>query len=185
MLTEDYIMRMISQAIAALMLALGLKKQGRYDEALQSFNQAIEALLGLNANLADQLDDQVVLEMLTFNGTLDANRLLVLADIYHERAELEETLGENDTSQFAAQRSLRLYLEVALVSEAIPGLEVCQKIEPVRQQLDPAALPAETRLALLDYLERMTGADDKFLATAGVARSAIEDAIAILNNLGL
>ncbi len=185
MLTEDYIMRMISQAIAVLMAALGLKKQGKYDEALQSFDQAIEVLLGLNAHLADQLDEHTVLEMLTFNGVLDTNRLLVLADIYRERAEVEETLGQNDASPLTAKRSLRLYLEAALAGEVIPEAEVCQKIEALRQKIDPASLPAESRLALLDYLERMSGANDEFLAAAGLERNKLEAAIAILNDLGL
>ncbi len=185
MLTEDYIMRMISQAIAVLMTALGLKKQGKFNEAIQSFDQAIEALLGLNAPLADQLDEQAVLELLTFNGVLDTQRLLVLADIYRERAEVEEALGRNDTSPLTSQRSLRLYLEAALAGEATPEVGLCQKIEALRQKINPATLPIETRLALLDYLERLSGADDRFLADVGVPRSTLEEAIADLNKLGM
>jgi hypothetical protein len=170
MLTEDYIMRMISQALAVLMTALGLKKAGRYSEALQSFNQALETLLGLNANLVKQLDDSQILEMLTFLGKLDVDRLLVLADIYRESAEVYTMQGQPDNSEVSAQRSLRFYLEVALAGKTHPNIEVIQKIEAQRLQLNAHTLPVETRLALLDYLDRLLASDDVFLDSAGLSR---------------
>src|SRR4030042_6279457 len=109
MLTEDYIMRMINQALAVLMIALGLKKAGKLNEALQTFDQAIENLLGLNAHLAKQLDDSQLLDRLTFLGKLDVERLLVLADISCEEAEIHTMLGQPESSQLSAQHSLRFY----------------------------------------------------------------------------
>ena len=44
MLTEDYIMRMINMAIAALLQAIGLRKAGEYNQALQTIDQALEAI---------------------------------------------------------------------------------------------------------------------------------------------
>ena len=173
MLTEDYIMRMINQAVAALMIALGLKRNGQYREALQSFDQALENLLGLNAHLVNQLDDHLLLDMLTFLGKLDVDRLLVLADIYREEAEVYALQGQPDSSQFAAQRSLRLYLEVVLVSDGNPNLELIQKIEPLRLKYDPSTLSVETRLALLDYLDRLLATNNDFLVSAGLSRPAL------------
>src|SRR4030043_328375 len=101
MLSEDYIMRMINQALAVLLIALGLKKAGQYTEALQTFDQAIENLLGLNAHLAKQLDDSQLLDRLTFLGKLDVERLLVLADIYREEAEVHALLDQPESNLFA------------------------------------------------------------------------------------
>ena len=170
MLSEDYIMRIINQALAVLMIALGLKKAGQLSEALQTFDQAVESLIGLNARLAKQLDDSLLLEMLTFQGKLDLDRLLVLADIYREQAEVYSMQGQPENSQFAAQRSLRLFLEATLAIKANPDLELIQKIEVLRHKLDPASLPVETRLALLDYLDRLIASDDDFLAAAKLSR---------------
>ncbi len=174
MLTEDYIMRMISQAVAVLMTALGLKKAGKYQDALQSFDQAVEVLLGLKRHLADQLDDNVLLEKLTFLGRLDVERVLVLGDIYREEAEVFTALGQPDNSCFAAQRSLRLYLEAALANEDNLNHEIIQKIETVRHHLNAPGLPIETRLALQDYLERLLAKGDDFLAANGLGRSELE-----------
>jgi hypothetical protein len=170
MLTEDYIMRLINQALAVLLIALGLKRAGNYNEALQSYDQALGSLLGLDAHLAKQLDDSLLLDMLTFQENVDIERLQVVAEIYSEESEVYTLLGQSENSHFAAQRSLRLYLEAALASEVNTNLELIQKVEGLRLKLDALSLPFETRLALLDYLDRMLASDDDFLASAGLSR---------------
>jgi hypothetical protein len=181
MLTEDYIMRMINQALAALMTALGLKRAGQLSQAQQALDQALESLLGINARLANQLDDSKVLEMLTFLDKIDVDRVRVLADIYREQAEVYSLQGEHVSSLLAAQRSLRLYLEVALAGSDKPNLELIQKIETLRLKIDMSSLPVETRLALLDYFERMLESDDEYLTVVGLSRPDLEHAFASLN----
>jgi hypothetical protein len=56
MFTEDYLMRIINLAIATLMISIGLKKAGKYSEARQVIQQAIEQLTTLPANIVDQMD---------------------------------------------------------------------------------------------------------------------------------
>src|SRR4030042_3658269 len=101
MLTEDYIMRMISQALAVLMTALAFKRAGQFSQALQALDQALETLLGLNAHLAKQLDDRQLLDMLTFQEKLDVERLLVLAEIFREEAEVYSLKGQSEGTQLA------------------------------------------------------------------------------------
>lgn len=181
MLTEDYIMRLIGQALAVLMIALGLKKARKYEEALHTFDQALEIVLGLPARLVYALDDKALLDKLTFNGKLDVERLLVVADIYREEAEVFELQGRPADSTFARQRSLRLYLEAALDSETALTVELIRKIESLRRKLTTTTLPIETRLALLDYLERLLASGDDFLAEAGLSRQDLQAAFNSLN----
>ena len=173
MLTEDYIMRMISQALAVIMIALGLKKSQKYKEALQTFDQALESLLGLNANLVNRLEDSGLLDRLTFMDTLDIERTIVLADIYREESEIHDALGQLENSLFTAQRSLRLYLEACLANDANLTQELIQKIELLRHKIAVASLSIETRLALQDYLDRLFGSSDDFLAAAGLSRKDV------------
>jgi tetratricopeptide (TPR) repeat protein len=181
MLTEDYIMRMINQVLAVFLQALGLKKAGQLSEALQAFDQAVESLLGLRASLAKQLEDRQLLTLLTFQDKLDVDRLLILADIYREEGEVHTLLGQPEQSQFTAQRSLRLYLEAALATEANPTLELVQKIEAQRSRLPAPDLPVETRLALLDYFDRLLASGDDFLAAAGLSRPDLQATLASLD----
>jgi len=183
MLTEDYIMRMINQALAVFLAALGLKKAGKYDQALQTFDQAIENLLGLNAHLVDQLDDKTLLDRLTFLGKLDVDRLVVLADIFREEAEVYSSLRQPQRSQLAAERSLRLFLEAILVNDANLTTELIQKVEPLRQKVANISLPIETRLALQDYLDRLLARGDDFLAQNGLLREDLKLALSSLDSM--
>ncbi|OGN92343.1 MAG: hypothetical protein A2Y88_03405 [Chloroflexi bacterium RBG_13_48_10] len=185
MLSEDYIMRMINQVLAVFLKALGLKKAGQYIDALQVFDQAMESLLGLNAHLVKQLNDSQLLDMLTFQGKLDVDRLLVLADIYCEEAEVYTLQGQPESSQVTAQSSLRFYLEAALASEAKPNLELIQKIEALRLKLATPALLDETHLALLDYFDLLLATDDIFLAAAGLSRPDLQATLASLDTRDL
>jgi tetratricopeptide (TPR) repeat protein len=183
MLSEDYIMRMINQALAALMIALGLRKAGKYDDALQSLDQALEGLLGLKPHILDQLDDGTLINEVSARGEHSAARLGVLGDIYREKSELYNLKGQPNTSLQAARRSLRLYLEAALVDEAGFTPELAQKIEALRNLLTAPNLPVETRLALLDYLERLLAQSDRFLAQAGLSQPELQKAFDSLNNI--
>jgi hypothetical protein len=185
MLTEDYIMRMISQVLAVFLQALGLKKAGQFSEALQVFDQAVESLLGLNARLAKQLDDSQLLDILTFQGKLDIDRLLVLADIYREEAEVYILQGLPESSQFTAQSSLRFYLEATLASGANPNLELIQKIEALRIKLTAPTLPVETRLALLDYFDHLLASGEDFLAAVGFSRPDLQATLTSLDTTDL
>ena len=75
MFTEDYLMRIINQVLAALMAAAGLRKAGRYEEARQAIDQAVEQLTTIPASVADGMDDSTLLSKLVENGSLDVGRL--------------------------------------------------------------------------------------------------------------
>jgi len=174
MLSEDYFMRMINQALAVFMTALGFKRAGQFNQALQTFDQAIEGLLGLDANLVKQLDDSTLLGMLTFQEQLDADRVLVLAEIYREEADVYAMQGQPDISQFMLLSSLRFYLEATLAVDGEPGPELINKIEALRAKFNTQALPVETRLALMDHLERLLGLGDSFLVAVRLTRADLK-----------
>ena len=185
MLTEDYIMRLINQALAVLLTALGLKKAGKYKEALQTFDQALDSLLGLNARLVDQLDDSMLLDRLTFMGKLDVDRGLVLADIYREEAEVYVLLQQPERATFLEQRSLRLYLEVFLASDVNQNQDHIPIIETLRHKIVLNSLPIETRLALQDYLDRLLTLSDDLLAAKDLNRIGLQADLYFLESLNL
>jgi hypothetical protein len=185
MLSEDYIMRMIGQAMAALMNALGLRKAGKYEDAMQSLDQALEGVLGLKPHIVDQLDDGMLINHLNRGGQHDIERMLLVADIYREKSALYRLKAQPADSLAAAGRSLRLYLEACLTDETSLTSELVRKIEPLRLELTAASLPLETRLALLDYLERMLARSDSFLAECALTRPALQQAFDSLNTITL
>jgi tetratricopeptide (TPR) repeat protein len=182
MFTEDYLMRIINQAIAAMLTAVGLRKAGKYSEARQAIQQAIEQLTTLPANLVDQMDDGSILSMLTTQGQLDVGRLAILADLYQEQGEILFKLDQSVQGSIAFARALRFILEVALSEDANLSTVNIGKVEVLIQRLKGSALPVETQLALSDYYQRLLEKDDLSLVAAGTSRKQVSQTLARLQN---
>lgn len=180
MFTEDYLMRIINQAIAALLTAIGLRKAGKISEALQAIEQAIEQVTALPAGVVDQMEDAGVLSMLAANGSLDMGRLAILADLYQEQGEILSKMDQPGRSAIAFSRALRFYLEVALSEDAGLTSEDMGKVEPLVRRLRGGSLPVETRLALSDYYQRLLEKDDQALIAVGASREQVSRLLAKL-----
>ncbi len=187
MYTEDFILRMINQAMAVLLQVLGFKRAGQRQEALQAIDQALEMLLGLRASLLRQLDEAKILQMLTAQGELDIDRLALLADIYYEEGEIQAAEGKADESRQAYNRALRFYLEAALDprSGGLPGMapDKLARMAALASQIEAARLPLETRLALLDFYERLVDLPEARLAEAGITAAQVKQEYASLLRL--
>ena len=180
MFTEDYLMRIINQAIAALLNAVGLRKAGKYSEAHQAIEQAIEQVTTLPASVVDQMDDAGLLSMLTTNGQLDIGRLAILADLCREQGEILFKMDQSVQSSNAFSRALRFILEVALSEDASLSNENIGKVEVLVQRLGGCALPVETQLALSDYYCRLLEKDDHSLVATGTSREQVSQLLANL-----
>lgn len=173
MFTEDYLMRIINQTIAALLTAIGLRKAGKYSEARQAIDQAIEQVTTLPAGVVDQMEDADVLSMLAANGKLDTGRLAILADLYQEQGEILFRMDQPVQSSIDFSRALRFILEAALSEDDSLTTENIGKVGVLVQRLRGSALPVETQLALSDYYTRLLDKDDQFLVAAGTTREKI------------
>jgi hypothetical protein len=149
--SEDYIMRMIRLATAALVQIIGLKKGGKYIEALQAIDQALEEVLGLKASLIRSMDDESLLSAMTQQDRLDTDRLLILADLFFEEADILATQGKAAASQASALRALNFYLDVVLDWGPERISEKFQKIEQLVNTLGEQTLPPQTCFALYFY----------------------------------
>lgn len=118
MLTEDYVMRMITQAMAALLKIAGLRQAGQHQHAQQAIDQALEEMLGLRADLVRRMEDDALLRALTVNEQLDIPRLVVIADLFREEGEIYADQGLSVESRESRRRALMGYLEAGLASES-------------------------------------------------------------------
>ncbi len=177
MFTEDYLMRIINQAIAALMTAIGLRKKGRYSEASQAIEQAIEQVTTLPAAVVDQMEDGGVLSMLASNGQLDIGRLAILADLYQEQGEILSRMNRTVQSTFAFSRALRFDLEVSLADVDGISKEYIVKIDSLVNKLKGSSLPVETQLALSDFYQRLLDMDDRSITAIGSSREKVNQSL--------
>lgn len=153
MFSEDYILRMIQMATAAMARIFGLRTAGRYTEALQAIDQALEQLLGLRAGLIKNLDDSSLLASLTAGEELDTDRLYLVADLIKEEGDVYAARQDARESSLSYLRALNFYLEVALNGGAAELPPPNEKIAALVETLSNQPLPVETLLALFTYYE--------------------------------
>jgi tetratricopeptide (TPR) repeat protein len=152
---DDYIARIIRQATEALLYAIGLKKKGQYPDALQSIDQALEQLLGLEADLIKQLSDEALLNLLTVQEQLDVERLELVADFFKEEGDILAAGDKPTESRRSYLRALNYYLEVGLDDEVQgPTPELAEKIDELAVKLETVFLPDDTLWASFCYYEQ-------------------------------
>jgi hypothetical protein len=102
-LKQDWLMRQIEQAFAALARAFGLAKAGQVDQAIEGVDAAIRSLSGMTVRDLLRLDTE------TLRGLLRADTLGPLAELLRARASFLESTG----SASAARATLRVADELA------------------------------------------------------------------------
>jgi len=160
MFTEDYVLRMINQAVAALVKIIGLKKAGDFQEAQQAIDQALEQLLGLRADIIKRLDDESLLKALTQQGRLDIERLELIADLFKEEGDILAAQNLISESRESYLRSLIYHLETGIGETTQHPIELTGEIERLVQNLGAQDLPDDTLWTLFCYYEQ-TGAYNK------------------------
>lgn len=170
MLTEDYVMRMLNQALAVLLKIAGFKQAGQYKQAQQAIDQELEELLGLKADLVWRLDDEALLRALTINDQLDVVRLEIISDLFREQGEINAAQGRVNDSRESFRRALMGYLEVGLASESKENnILLNQKIDGLLQSLGQTNLSEDTLWALFCYADQSGDFDQAERALADLA----------------
>jgi tetratricopeptide (TPR) repeat protein len=154
MLTEDYLIRMINLALAALASIVGLKTAGQYYEAFIEIDQALEQLLGLRADLVRRLDDASILNSLTTQGKLDVDRLWIVAELYKEEGDVFTSQNNPAQSYWSYLRSLNFYLTGFLEGGGKYLSEPQEKIKALVLILQGYELSPETRFSLFYFYEQ-------------------------------
>jgi hypothetical protein len=173
MFTEDYVMRMISQALAVFARVVGLKKAGRHEEAQQALDQALEVLMGLEAGVVKQMDDDSLLDALTAGDHLDADRLAVLAEVFREEAEVLAAQDHQAESRADFLRALNFFIVAAWNLDPADPPAIDPRIEALYRVLAAEPLPEDALLQLEDYYAQLAVKPAPVLAAAGVSKGEI------------
>ena len=155
MYTEDFILRMINQAVAVLLQIAGFRQAKQYQQAQQAIDQSLEQLLGLRADLLKQLDDDVIFRMLTLQGHLDIERVLVVAELFKAEGDILADQNRMVESQQKYLRALIFYLEANLSDQNIsPPTKLVEQVEWLVSQAAILPLPDDVQWSLFNYYER-------------------------------
>ncbi|TLM80263.1 MAG: hypothetical protein FDZ70_01420 [Actinobacteria bacterium] len=96
MYQSDYILRLIEQVGTAFRRQLAAIREHRPEDALEASDEAVAAALGAPAVLAYQLTVEGLVGMLRPGGTLDVERVVLLAEVLEARSKALDAAGRRD-----------------------------------------------------------------------------------------
>ena len=149
MLTEDYLMRYLRIATAALAQLVGLKAAGLDQDALFLLDRSLEQILGLRIDLIRILSSNDLLKLLSEQERMDPSLLVILGDLFTGEADLLNRLGRPIDGKASAFHALTLTIEGWFAEGKEPEIE--EKIANLVSRLGEETMPEEIIFNLFSY----------------------------------
>ncbi|MGO4498149.1 DUF6483 family protein [Paenibacillus sp. 2RAB27] len=128
MFRRDYLMRQIEQLTVVLHRILFNKEHIPIEDAQRQLDEASRHLLGLNIRSLQSLSSKDILELLSYQGSIDTAKALVISDMFVGQGELLKQHEEDGEAYWAHLKSLDLLLHLSLSDEVEPEDEVNDEI---------------------------------------------------------
>ena len=129
-----------------------LKKQQRYQEAIDEINETVRTNLGLAPRFVKGVTDQDLLGMVR-SGLITTERTVALAKLLKERADINWAVGQPRNGLIRTVKSLMLYLEVFDKKQDSIFADYYSDVEALAANLGEYELPAATRETLFRFYE--------------------------------
>ena len=86
MYQRDYLMRLLEEMTTVLGRVMGMRQQNKITEALWEIDELLQRLFRLNGKLIGTLSPKDLIQMCTFNGVLETEKLQAIAVLLKEQA---------------------------------------------------------------------------------------------------
>ncbi|NRF91485.1 hypothetical protein HQN89_10685 [Paenibacillus frigoriresistens] len=158
MFKRDYFMRQIEQMTVVLHRILFNKEHIPLEDAQQQLDEASRHLLGLNIRSLQALSSKDILELLSYHGSVDTAKALVLSDMFVGHGDLLQQHEQTDEVYHAYLKSVDLLLHLSLSPEVEPMDEVNDEIKSRLNQsmerLQGWIIPEEIKRLLFAHYEK-------------------------------
>ncbi|WP_261304789.1 DUF6483 family protein [Paenibacillus andongensis] len=158
MFRRDYFMRQIEQMTVVLHRILFNKEHIPLEDAQQQLDEASRHLLGLNIRSLQALSSKDILDLLSYHGSVDTAKALVLSDMFVGHGDLLQRHDQTDEVYQAYLKSVDLLLHLSLSPEVEPMDEVNDEIKARLNQslerLQGWIIPEEIKRLLFAHYEK-------------------------------
>lgn len=158
MFKRDYFMRQIEQMTVVLHRILFNKEHIPLEDAQQQLDEASRHLLGLNIRSLQALSSKDILDLLSYHGSVDTAKALVLSDMFVGQGDLLQQHDQTDETYHAYLKSVDLLLHLSLSPEVEPTDEVNDEIKSRLNQnlerLQGWIIPEEIKRLLFAHYEK-------------------------------
>ena len=136
MFEKDYIMREVQKLVEALNVILGLKKEQKFDEALDEVENTYVRFFDENRATIQSANFEEIKELCSKEGSFSSDLGFALADIIKEEAEIIEAEGEKEKANKKYRLSLELYQSACAEKNAAVPLDILNKIERLEGKIN-------------------------------------------------
>lgn len=194
MVQRDYILRLIEQlgpGAAALIRSAEQRKGHQYREAGRTIDQTLRQFFGLDSEAVRGLSAEELVGLVRLGHSplvgsdALAEKLVLLASILAEQADLDAAQNDPEGSADCALKSLQIFL-VVLTGEDPTAERAIAALDPLLNHLAAYDLPAPTKQQLWQHYERageFARAEDWLFALLEDDPAALPDGIAFYDRL--
>lgn len=115
---EDYVIRMIREAVQTLARLAGLRREGQFATARDEIARTKRLLGGDSVPMLDRIDVETAVHLLA-----DPRRILTYAQLLDEEAELERAAGNEPRAEWARERAVAIARLLAARPDAPEGAD--------------------------------------------------------------
>jgi hypothetical protein len=154
MTQKDYILRIAEDVGRALAQVLYHKEIRDYQGALSLIDELLKQTVGMGSGFIHSASEETILSMLTLLGTLDVDKVFMVATLLNSEGDLYEDQGNPEAAYYSYLKSLNLFLEISLHADNILNLRSFPEVEDLLGKLDDYDLPLNTHRLLFRYYEQ-------------------------------
>lgn len=135
MLRRDLIMKQIEELARVLAAIIGLRKEGKSNEALEQIDEALREFLKLDSQRLDAIPQDQLLTVLHGELRLAEEQVEIIARMMAERGAISESDGEVEKAREQYQRALHLLESLNKLPKATFSMERMQAVGELRTRL--------------------------------------------------
>jgi hypothetical protein len=153
MIRQDQTSILVARMAGALSRIAALKREQRYEDAINEINDTLRIGLGFSSRFVKGLTGPDLVGMFR-SGLINVDRLIVLAKLIKERADINWAEHQADNGLIRTVKALTLYLEAFGKAQQSVFAEYFSDIEVLAGNLGDHQLPPADRMKLFHYYEQ-------------------------------
>ncbi|AKA71999.1 DUF6483 family protein [Clostridium scatologenes] len=139
---------------------LELRKEGKNQEALTTIDDTFKEIFRLSSKFFNSFSDENLLDMIKTDGTINADKCIMMAKLLEEEALIFEDENNLDEAFYMNLKSLNLFLEAYVNKNDDCDLQnyFCD-IEPIIEKVSSYKIPISIQNKLMDYYLKVNSYD--------------------------
>lgn len=152
MLKRNLTAELVGKFREALAKIQEYKQEGNNEEALNVIDNTLKALFRLGSKFFKSFSDENLIDMIKTDGTINADKCIMMAKLLEEEAAIIEALGDTNEAFFINLKSLNLFLEAYLNKDENCDLQnFFSDIDIIIEKINDYKVPLVLQSKMIDY----------------------------------